>query len=102
MHPVINPPFSYGQGKTTFTAANGDELYATYWGSADHSFDEDGTEIKTYGIFTDGTGRFEGASGTFLWEGLFKASFTPVPGDGTTTGTAFGTGAVIVKGKIKY
>jgi len=98
--PAVTGYWSYGQGSTTFFASNGDELWATYWGWADHQDDTDGTEIKTHGIFTGGTGRFEGATGTFLWEGLFKKDFMPTPA--TPVGTEFGAGEVIVTGTIKY
>lgn len=100
--------WSYGQGFTTFYAANGDELYATYWGWADHWSDGDGTEIKTHGTFIGGTGRFEGATGFFLWEGVFKKDFMPVPptegipGSGTPIGTEFGAGTVTVSGSISF
>jgi len=58
------------------------------------------TEIETYGIFTGGTGRFEGATGTYLWEGLFIGTLKPNPADPPDTGTAFGTGEVKVTGEI--
>jgi hypothetical protein len=99
--PPAEPPgfFSYGQGEITFTAANGDQLYATYWGWADHQ-DDPPTEILTNGIFTGGTGRFEEATGTFIWDGLFVGKFKPVPT--TPQGTEFGTGEVKVTGSIEY
>lgn len=110
LHP--NPPtkevyFSYGQGATAFVAANGDSLFATYWGWADHRYDDDGTEILTHGTFTGGTGRFEGASGTFLWDGLFMKDFMPIPPNHpeyppTPAGTEFGSGNVTVTGSIIY
>jgi len=92
--------WSYGQGSTTFIAANGDELWATYWGWADHRNDDDGTEIETHGTFIGGTGRFEDAEGTFLWVGVFKKEFMPTPA--TPIGTEFGAGSVTVTGTIKY
>lgn len=91
--------FSFGHGEITFAAANGDLLYATYWGWADHQ-DDPPTEILTYGTFIGGTGRFVDATGTFLWDGLFVGKFKP---DGTTPqGTAFGNGEVLVTGSINY
>jgi hypothetical protein len=93
--------FSYGQGSITFTAANGDKLFATYWGWADHQ-DDPPTEIETYGVFTGGTGRFINAKGTFLWEGLFVGKFKPLPTDPPKKGTAFGSGEVKVTGSILY
>ena len=98
-HPLAPPMHSYGQGFITFTAANGDKLFATYYGLADHT-DDPPTEILTYGIFIDGTGRFEGATGTFLWDGLFVGKFKP--NGSTPSGTVFGTGEVTVSGTIKY
>ena len=91
---------SYGQGKITFTAANGDELYATYFGTADHTYDGDGTEILTHGIFTGGTGRFVNPEGTFEWDGLF---FRTLPGPPSfPVGEVLGSGEVTVTGMIKY
>lgn len=97
--PVVSGFFSYGQGEITFTAANGDLLFATYWGWADHQ-DDPPTEILTFGTFTGGTGRFVEASGTFIWDGLFVGKFKPIPT--TPGGTEFGTGKVKVTGSINY
>jgi hypothetical protein len=99
--PAVTGFFSYGQGSITFTAANGDELYATYWGWADHQ-DDPPTEILTHGTFTGGTGRFEDVKGTFLWDGLFVGKFKPLPTDPPAPGTAFGNGEVTVTGSISY
>lgn len=113
-HPHAPKPetgfFSFGQGKITFTAANGDLLYATYWGWADHTWDDDGVEILTHGTFIGGTGRFEGAQGKFEWDGLFMSDFTPIPPnnpDGLTPTPTFmdikfGEGQVKVSGTIMY
>jgi len=91
---------SYGQGTMTFTAANGDELFATYYGTADHT-DDPPTEILTYGTFIGGTGRFENAEGTFVWDGLFVRT-NPTPNNELVIGDKLGTGTVIVTGKIRY
>lgn len=101
--PILEQGFmSYGQGATTFIAANGDQLHATYFGWADHSDDTDGVEILTEGTFTGGTGRFEGATGSFTWDGLFFKTSSPMPSDPPPVDTEFGYGEVIVTGKIKY
>ncbi len=96
-YPGLIDPDSYGQGEITFTAANGDKLTATYYGTADHQ-DDPPTEILTHGIFTGGTGRFAEVSGTFLWDGLFVKTVPGMP----PPGTEFGTGEVTVTGRIKY
>src|SRR6476469_3491810 len=56
------------QGVVVFTAANGDELFAlpTVLAPTD-----DPTVWHTEGIFVGGTGRFEGATGTFSHEVIF-------------------------------
>lgn len=72
-HPSYNlpPGFSHGEGTIVFTAANGDELWATYHGMANHNLDPYPT-IETEGTFTGGTGRFANASGIFEWHGEFN------------------------------
>ena len=56
------------QGVVVFTAANGDELFAqpTVLAPTD-----DPTVWHTEGIFVGGTGRFEGATGTFSHDIIF-------------------------------
>jgi hypothetical protein len=102
-HPTPPPAetgfWSFGHGKITFIAANGDQLDATYWGWADHREDPP-TEILTHGKFTGGTGRFEDAEGFFTWDGLFVGKFKPNPN--TPQFTEFGAGEVKVSGTIKY
>jgi len=72
MNPMYGQPpgFSYGEGTMTFTAANGDELWAIYTGTADHNLDPYPV-IELMGTFNGGTGRFKNASGTFNWHGKF-------------------------------
>ena len=95
---------SHGQGHLIFTAANGDILEATFYGTADHRDDTDGTEILTDGVFTGGTGRFENASGTFIWDGKFFGSGVVInpPNTIPDKGTVMGYGKVTVTGSIKY
>jgi len=50
------------QGVVVFTAANGDELFAL---PTELVPTDDPTVLHTEGIFVGGTGRFEGATGTF-------------------------------------
>jgi len=50
------------QGVVVFTAANGDQLFAL---PTELAPTEDPTVLHTEGIFVGGTGRFEGATGTF-------------------------------------
>jgi hypothetical protein len=53
-----------GPGTMTFTAANGDQIFTTYTGTA--PFPEPGTQFvvaQTHAIVTGGTGRFSGATG---------------------------------------
>jgi len=80
---IVNFATAFGQGTFTFTAANGDTLTADFTGQAQtstpiHSSVEDAT-------ITGGTGRFAGASGSFI----VHRSFDPV--GGTTTGSFEGT-----------
>ena len=81
------PGFSIGQGEITFTAANGDMLYASYSGSANHNLDPY-PPIEASGVFNGGTGRFMNAEGEFLWHGKYNMLIK--------------SGTVIAEGKIKY
>jgi len=55
--------FDYGDGRGTFVAANGDELFGTYdAGSADLTADGQVAWHDTF-MLVGGTGRFDGASG---------------------------------------
>ena len=57
------PPFQLG-GTATFTAANGDEIYTSFTGTATPN--QDGTlNVSMLHIITGGTGRFQHASGSF-------------------------------------
>jgi hypothetical protein len=68
---------------TTFTAADGDLLYATATGTA--TFADDGT-IALAGTWTvvGGTGRFAGATGTAVQQGTARLT-SPTSGTGTYT-----------------
>jgi hypothetical protein len=74
---------SVGTGSYLFTAANGDELHATFTGKADTSAPVFVIEEKV--TIVGGTGRFANASGSFSAHRLFD------PAAGTTTGTFEGT-----------
>ena len=56
------PPFSLG-GTAVFTAANGDEFYTTFTGTAMPT-GTGSNEIEMHHTITGGTGRFENVSGT--------------------------------------
>ena len=78
---VANVATGEANGSYQFTAANGDMLFADFTGQA--------TPTATPGVFysvdtatiTGGTGRFAGATGSFISERLFD----------TTAGTTFGS-----------
>jgi hypothetical protein len=77
--PVRDPP---AQGTATFVAANGDQLIASLtWAVQVGPI----VSIVEQATITGGTGRFEGASGSFtIWR-----EFNPAAG--TTTGSFEGT-----------
>ena len=57
------PPFQLG-GTATFTAANGDEIYTSFTGTATPN--QDGSlNVSMVHIITGGNGRFQHASGNF-------------------------------------
>ena len=81
---------AFGPGTMTLVAANGDELFATYSGSA--PFPGPGTEVivgTSHATIVGGTGRFEGAGGyfdttiTLQFEGFADPSW---PGTWVSTG----------------
>jgi hypothetical protein len=71
-----------GRGTFTFTAANGDTLTADFTGQAQQGAI---VAIEEHATITGGTGRFEGASGTFIVRRTFN------PANGTTEGSFGGT-----------
>lgn len=80
------PPFSLG-GTAVFTAANGDEFYTTFTGTATPT-GTGSNEIEMHHTITGGTGRFENASGTI---------------DGYTIATpGHANGYVTYEGSISY
>ena len=77
------PASAIASNTTTYTAANGDQLFATWTGTAtsvgpDNTF----SGLETY---TGGTGRFAGASGSAWIDGT--ASFATMTGQFTSVGT---------------
>ena len=64
------------------TAANGDQLFGTYVGSA--SVIQPPSPVAIFGVsgtltFTGGTGRFAGATGTTTMSGIEQADFSQTP-----------------------
>ena len=79
-------------GLAQFTAANGDSVFATVVGSAGPTDDPDVISISETYTITGGTGRFEGAQGTFTAARLGNGvTFTTV---GTFNGTITPPGAI--------
>jgi hypothetical protein len=72
-----------GVGSYTFTAANGDQLFASFTGQA--ASPPPMVSIIEYATITGGTGRFADATGSFVVERLFDQAA------GWTTGTFEGT-----------
>jgi hypothetical protein len=77
------PPFSLG-GTAVFTAANGDEFYTTFSGTATPN-GAGANEVEMVHTISGGTGRFAGATGSFT--GYTVA----VPGHAEGTITSEGT-----------
>jgi hypothetical protein len=84
-------------GADTFTAANGDKVYATFTGSGTLTGFEVGATARFTGVFTitGGTGRFNDASGTLT--GSFDAEVTSLVGATLVSRNAF-----TVQGRISY
>jgi hypothetical protein len=79
---IVNFATASGEGSYIFTAANGDTLTATFLGQAQVG---PITSIVEEADITGGTGRFAGATGSFIVRRLFDSS------NGTTTGSFDGT-----------
>ena len=87
--PPTIPPEGIGNGELIFTAANGDELLASYTDAESIHFSPTYVTVTFTGIFKDGgTGRFAHAKGTFNWVGEFNPSTN--------------IGITIVTGEIMY
>jgi hypothetical protein len=72
-------------GTYVFVAANGDTLTATFTGKSTPTETPGVILIVETATITGGTGRFDGAGGSFTVERLFS------PADGTTVGSIEGT-----------
>jgi hypothetical protein len=77
------PTTAVASNTTKYTAANGDQLFASWTGTSV----SDGPLVKFSGteLYAGGTGRFEGATGSSLISG--SASFGTNTGQFTATGT---------------
>ena len=76
---LVNFATRIGIGTYTFTAANGDTLTANFTGQAQGT--PPNLSIVEHATITGGTGRFEGATGSFTAERLFNQA------TGVTTGS---------------
>jgi hypothetical protein len=80
---VINLPTLSSTGAATFTAANGDTLFATVAGQATRTSPTTLSIVEVYTI-TGGTGRFADATGAFTLESTLDQT------TGVSTGTLSG------------
>lgn len=81
------------RGNVTFTAANGDELHTSFVGHPYPNGDGTETIIRQFTV-TGGTGRFEGASGSFT-----GTTISPTP---ASPGDLPSTSLITLKGTITY
>lgn len=71
--PPPAPPWTgTGEGTGTFTAANGDLLFISYTADSDHPVGKPVT-VTYHCTIKGGTGRFENAKGSFIWNGIFDS-----------------------------
>jgi hypothetical protein len=80
---TVNFATRVGEGTYTFTAANGDKLIADFTGQAQGG--PPIVSIVEHATVTGGTGRFAGATGSFVVRRRFE------PASGTTEGSFEGT-----------
>lgn len=73
---VYTVDFSTGQqsGSSTYIAANGNQLYATYSGTFTPPDPNGVVQFSGTQTFTGGTGRFQGATGTTFGQGTANVS----------------------------
>lgn len=76
-------------GTATITAANGDQIFSTHTGSAVGPDDKGVLLITNYNTITGGTGRFKGASGSFVAHAIANVNYT--------TGTVTFDGSIILR-----
>jgi hypothetical protein len=65
---LVDVRFGTATGTYTFTAANGDKVYATFTGTATPTATPGVLYIEETATITGGTGRFAGATGSFSVE----------------------------------
>ena len=82
---LVDVRFGTAAGTYTFTAANGDKVYATFTGIATHTATPGVLYIEETATITGGTGRFAGATGSFSVERWYDMVA------GTTVGSFEGT-----------
>ena len=82
---VVNPATSQAAGLYKFVAANGDRLTAQFTGQGTFIPGTDFLFIEETATITGGTGRFAGATGSFVVQRLFDTA------EGTTFGFFDGT-----------
>jgi len=82
---LVNTQTRMAAGTYEFTAANGDTITATFTGVARPTSTPGVIAIVETATITGGTGRFDGATGSFVVERLFDRIA------GTTTGSFEGT-----------
>jgi hypothetical protein len=82
---VVNRANHTAIGSYEFTAANGDTLFANFTGTATPTATPGVLYIEETATITGGTGRFAGATGSFICERLFDTVA------GTTIGSFDGT-----------
>lgn len=84
-HECLDPATGAVTGGTfTLTAANGDEVFGTFSGQAVPTDTPNVIKFDDPGVITGGTGRFEGAGGSFAGSGL--ANMATGEYTGTITG----------------
>jgi hypothetical protein len=69
---LVDRPTRTAAGTYEFTAANGDQLYAAFTGQATPTATPGVLHIVEIATITGGTGRFEGATGSFTAERLYN------------------------------
>jgi hypothetical protein len=82
---VVDFTTGTGEGEDTFTAANGDRLFTTLSGKATPTAEPGILSITENVTITGGTGRFAGATGSFIIERVINLA------TGVTSGSFTGT-----------
>jgi hypothetical protein len=82
---IVDLATATGTGTLTLTAANGDKLFTTTAGGEEQFIPPNLSLVRTVATITGGTGRFQGATGTFTLRYRLEIDFQSATSTGAGT-----------------